>query len=191
MEQCTVKHDLSGYKHFMLLTNVHVNYVIIKLTNIPCFMVIIFTISRCCPSRLKDKLVLHIIVLCLILDEFDLPLDDLQRDLKLGQNRYCWLLWNRTGIADYLVKLLLLLPWTDKVISITFWQNRYCWLMCEAFTFITLDRTGIVDYLVTEQVLLITVWSFTIITLYRTGNVDYWVIEPVMLITVWNLLLLP
>ncbi|XP_071121031.1 DNA-directed RNA polymerase I subunit RPA49-like isoform X1 [Mytilus edulis] len=39
---------------------------------------------RCLPSRLKDKLALHILVLCLILDEFDLPLNDLQRDLKLG-----------------------------------------------------------------------------------------------------------
>ncbi|CAC5399099.1 RPA49 [Mytilus coruscus] len=39
---------------------------------------------RCIPSRLKDKLTLYILVLCLILDEFDLPLNDLQRDLKLG-----------------------------------------------------------------------------------------------------------
>lgn len=40
--------------------------------------------TRCVPQRLKDKLILNILVLCLILDEFELPLNDLQKDLKIG-----------------------------------------------------------------------------------------------------------
>ena len=40
--------------------------------------------TRCVPLRLKDKLILNILVLCLILDEFELPLNDLQKDLKIG-----------------------------------------------------------------------------------------------------------
>lgn len=40
--------------------------------------------TRCMPSRLKDKLLLHILIICLMTDEFELPLNDLQKDLKIG-----------------------------------------------------------------------------------------------------------
>ncbi|PVD31957.1 hypothetical protein C0Q70_07383 [Pomacea canaliculata] len=42
---------------------------------------------RCLPARLKDLLLSHILVLCLILDRFTTDLELLQVDLKIGPNK--------------------------------------------------------------------------------------------------------
>lgn len=42
---------------------------------------------RCMPARLKDKLVCYMLVLCLIIEEYNLELSDLLTDLKMGLKR--------------------------------------------------------------------------------------------------------
>ena len=40
------------------------------------------------PARLKDKLACHIIVLSLILDEFNMDITNLQKDLKMNLSKW-------------------------------------------------------------------------------------------------------
>jgi hypothetical protein len=48
------------------------------------FALYVLCVRRCIPLRLKDKLASYILVLCLILDEFQLECDVLMKDLKIG-----------------------------------------------------------------------------------------------------------
>ncbi|XP_064607925.1 DNA-directed RNA polymerase I subunit RPA49-like [Liolophura sinensis] len=43
--------------------------------------------TRCMPARMKDKVISYILVLCLIIDEFQVDLGPLQQDLKISQQR--------------------------------------------------------------------------------------------------------
>ncbi|ESO90028.1 hypothetical protein LOTGIDRAFT_175837 [Lottia gigantea] len=43
--------------------------------------------SRCMSVRMKDKIILHILVLCLIVDNFTLEYSDILKDLKIGEKR--------------------------------------------------------------------------------------------------------
>ena len=43
---------------------------------------------RCTPARLKDLLLSHILVLCLIMDNFTTSLSHLQKDLKVSAKKY-------------------------------------------------------------------------------------------------------
>ncbi|KAK2147247.1 hypothetical protein LSH36_562g01021 [Paralvinella palmiformis] len=52
------------------------------------------TKSRCMPSRLKDKLLAYICVLCLILDEFSFDYRQIMVDLKISQKRLVQMLRN-------------------------------------------------------------------------------------------------
>ena len=42
----------------------------------------------CLPMRMKDKIRLHLLVLCLIIDDFSVPCSVLQKDLKITEQKY-------------------------------------------------------------------------------------------------------
>lgn len=42
----------------------------------------------CIPMRMKDKIRLHLLVLCLIIDDFTVHCSVLQKDLKITTNKY-------------------------------------------------------------------------------------------------------
>jgi DNA-directed RNA polymerase I subunit RPA49 len=53
------------------------------------------------PVRMKDKIRLHLLVLCLVIDNFEVPCSVLQKDLKVTTNKYAMFGKGSSGVQTH------------------------------------------------------------------------------------------